>query len=69
MSETTITINAQESTKWDPNQEGPRFKEFLNLKKKIMILLMKTKFQINLLQLFLNVLTLVLKLKNFLQLG
>ena len=37
MSETTITINAQESTKWDPNQEGPRFKEFLNLKKKIMI--------------------------------
>tara|TARA_B100000902_G_scaffold388046_1_gene433054 strand:+ start:3698 stop:6235 length:2538 start_codon:yes stop_codon:yes gene_type:complete len=34
MSETTITINAQGSTKWDPNQEGPRFKEFLNLKKK-----------------------------------
>ena len=32
MDETTISIDNQKSKKWDPNQEGQRFKEFLTLK-------------------------------------
>ena len=34
MPENTITIENQNSNKWDPNREGNRFKEFLILKKK-----------------------------------
>ncbi len=34
MSDTTITIDTLKLNKWDPNQEGQRFKEFIALKKK-----------------------------------
>ena len=34
MPENTITIENQNSNKWDPNREGNRFKEFLILKKR-----------------------------------
>ena len=34
MNDATISVNSQNSNKWDPNQEGPRFKEFLALKKR-----------------------------------
>lgn len=34
MQEDTVTVNNQNSNKWDPNQEGNRFKEFLALKKR-----------------------------------
>ena len=34
MVESTISIDNQKSKKWDPNQEGQRFKEFLTIKKK-----------------------------------
>ena len=34
MNDSTISVDSQNSNKWDPNQEGPRFKEFLTLKKR-----------------------------------
>ena len=34
MQETTVSIDTNNFKKWDPNQEGQRFKDFLNLKKK-----------------------------------
>ena len=34
MIDTTITIDTLKLNKWDPNQEGQRFKEFIALKKK-----------------------------------
>ena len=33
MQETTVSIDTNNFKKWDPNQEGQRFKDFLNLKK------------------------------------
>ena len=54
MNDATISVNSQNSNKWDPNQEGPRFKEFLALKKEKTSRLMKARFQNSHQLLFLN---------------
>ena len=46
---TTVSVENNNQKKWEPNREGPRFKEFFEIKKKIVLVLMSNLYQIRLL--------------------